>query len=330
MRALFFLALAAAAGQAPSPQDPAPAFRAGTRVVEVTLAATQAPNKLALRDLLTPPVNDLHASDLRLFDNGVEQNIASFEKQGQRGAPASANPEPQPLFIIVLDSRHTGWVDQIYGRKGAIEMLSKLPPGDRIAVFAADDQLRLLHDFSTDYGSLRATIGKYDKEPHANSPITSLRDLDDRVLGTLQAMTRIARITKSYPGKKILLWVAAGVPAPISLHTHLVLAMRELAAANVVLYTVSPSGLGAMNPGGHMTDLTELTGGLEFGADNNVGGLIRKALEDGRGGSGSGNYVLTFVPKEYQEDGSFHELRLTTSRKRVDLRYRQGYLADHR
>src|SRR5580698_3629973 len=101
-------------------------------------------------------------------------------------------------------------------------------------------------------------------------------------------MARIAQITKSYPGKKIVIWVAAGVSVPDSLHTQLVLTMRELAAANVTLYTVSPSGLGVMNPGGHVTDLTELTGGLAFGANNDVGALIRRALDDGRGGAASG------------------------------------------
>ena len=115
MRVLFILAVAASAGQATLAQEPPPAFRSATRVVEITITATFAPNKWALRDMLTPPVNDLHAADLRLFDNGIEQTIASFEKTGQGGPHISANPEPPPISIIALDSRHTGWVDQIYG-----------------------------------------------------------------------------------------------------------------------------------------------------------------------------------------------------------------------
>src|SRR5580700_5480324 len=104
MRVLFLLTIAAAFGQTPPAQEPVPAFRAGTRVVEITLAATHSPNKFALRDLLTPPVNDLRATDLRLFDNGVEQAIASFEKLGEAGASTSSGPEPPRLSIIVLDS----------------------------------------------------------------------------------------------------------------------------------------------------------------------------------------------------------------------------------
>jgi hypothetical protein len=40
--------------------------------------------------------------------------------------------------------------------------------------------------------------------------------------------------------------------------------------------------------------------------------------------------LLTFVPKDYVEDGSFHGLRITTLRKGVTLRYRPGYGADRR
>lgn len=39
-------------------------------------------------------------------------------------------------------------------------------------------------------------------------------------------------------------------------------------------------------------------------------------------------YVLTFVPRDYLDDGSFHELRVKTSRRHVELHYRMGYVAD--
>ena len=93
----------------------------------------------------------------------------------------------------------------------------------------------------------------------------------------------------------------------------------------MTLYTIDPAGLSVkMNPSGNTTELTDLTGGLSFGANNDVGALIRRALEDGRGGAAGGSYALTFVPKDYKEDGTYHEIHLATSRKHVDLRYRQA------
>ena len=38
--------------------------------------------------------------------------------------------------------------------------------------------------------------------------------------------------------------------------------------------------------------------------------------------------LLTFVPNDYLNDGTFHNLLLTTSRRGVKLRYRLGYFAD--
>ena len=82
-------------------------------------------------------------------------------------------------------------------------MLNKLPPGDRVAVYSVTDQLVLLHDFSTDYGALRAAIDKFDKEfvptPHWQRGRTLWTA---RVLSTLLAMTRIAEIWLS--GQKII------------------------------------------------------------------------------------------------------------------------------
>ena len=353
LRTTPYLGLAAsisllAFGQAPA-QEPPPAFRAGTRVVQITIAATRPANKLAIHDLAEPPVNDLRAADLRLFDNGVEQSIASFERLGPGGAPTSGGPEakppadqPQRLSIIVLDALNTPFDYQSPARDGVSHMLGRLPPGDRIAIFALGDDLHLLHDFSADYPSLRAAVEKYEGEQPLNGvpgrlsssfPAAAVFDRRNRILDTLRALTQIAQITKSYPGQKSLLWVTTPVPTQFAaraygvaslelFHKEAAEAMRELGAANVVLYPVDPGGVLTMRSDS-MTEMAEQTGGKEFYGSNDVGALVRGAMDDAREG-----YLLTFVPKDYLEDGSFHNLRLTTWRKHVELRYRPGYVAD--
>jgi VWFA-related protein len=332
MRVLFLLTIAAAFGQAPQAQELPPAFRAGTRVVEITLLATHAPNKFALRDLLTPPVQDLRAADLRLFDNGVEQTIASFEKLGQAGAIASSGPQPKRPSIIVLDCLNTGWVDQIFGRDGVSKMLTKEllsnPPAvDRIAIFTLGEKLSLLHDFSTDYNSLRAAVKKYEGERPLNGMGGGIIvDIRKRDLDTLEAMWQIAQIVKSYPRKKSLLWVADGIPSPRELQKEVMQTVRELGAANVTLYMVSPAGMHSIDSDG--TDMADQTGGRTLANSNDVGSLIRQAMDETTGGRQGGSYVLTFVPKNYVEDGSYHDIRIQTSRKRVVLHYRRSYSAD--
>jgi uncharacterized protein (TIGR03437 family) len=174
MKALFLLMTTVAAAQAlPASQatPQTPPYRTGTRVVEITIAANAAGK----------PVKDLRASDFRLFDNDQEQTIASFEKLSSEklkpgaetiaGGPQAKGPmshPPQRLSVIVLDALNTPWIDQLYGAEGVCRMLSQLPPGNRVAIFALDDNLHLLHDFTGDYSSLRAAVDRYESEPVSN------------------------------------------------------------------------------------------------------------------------------------------------------------------
>jgi len=158
-------------------------------------------------------------------------------------------------------------------------------------------------------------------------------DLRNRILETLRTLTEIAQMTRPYPGQKSLLWVTSNVPTQFAarsngiaslelFHKEAAEAMRELGVSNVVLYPINPGGVLTMRSDS-MTEMAEQTGGKEFYGSNDVGALVRGAMDDAREG-----YALSFVPKDYVEDGSFHNLRLTTSRKQVVLRYRPGYVAD--
>jgi VWFA-related protein len=429
MKALLFLIVVTAAGQTPlaknSPpagQEPGLPYRTGTRVVEISVNATHAGQK---------PVNDLQATDLRLFDNGKEQTIASFEKPGPgggvlRGTTVPAGRHPQRLSIIVLDALNTSWSDEIYAREGVSRMLGKLAPGDRIAIFALDSNLHLLHDFSNDYESLRTAVDNYAGaqppdlvgwEPYparvattfdvstypfhttypydqpypfdSSSPndpkyamdrqvpfdlynalafdtvngvsspeafaVQAAAPLDahttagafnvsvagafadfeetNQILDTFQSLVRIAQLTRSYPGPKSILWVSSGFPTqfetyitgvgvPEFFHLQAARAMRELEIDNAALYPVSPEGLN----GAHIQSMKELADeadGRAFYDSNDVAGLVRAARDDSNEG-----YILSFVPKDYQADGSLHRIRIETSRPGVDLRYRGVYIAD--
>jgi VWFA-related protein len=317
-------------------------FRSDTRIVEVAVVA---------KDSKDSPVTDLKKGGLRLFDNGAEQAILSFEKLG--GIVPSTGRPARRLSVILLDALNTGWEAQIYGREAVSQMLQKLPPGaDRIAIFALGDELHLLHDFSTDTASLRAAVDKYDGEQpffgveqaHPSSIFSAQVSSDDvlhavksddpfadfardlRLSRTLDALRAIAGIMKNAQGEKNLLWVTAGFPPPTS-HRDIEGAMRELAAAKLMLYPVDARGVLASFQASvnveSMKELAEQTGGRIFYNDNDTAALVRGAMDDSREG-----YVLTYAPRDYRQDGSAHQVLLKTSRKGVELRYRPGYFAD--
>ncbi len=343
-------ALAVWAAVAPAQQ---PTFRSATRIVEVSVNAAR-PDGSA--------VTDLSVAELKLTDNGRPQEIRSLERVQGVGT-ASQRPTPRRLTILLLDALNTDWSDQVYARQAASQALEQVEPGERVAVFALGRDLRLLHDFSSDYASLRALIQRFRGEvppPGANTvanPFSaefSYSDLVARpgprdgawaatrqrqnILDTFSALKAIARLVRPAPGQKNLLWLSASFPLRIrsagggptsfdSFHTDAEAAMRELNAANVTLYPIDARGL-SVSPLAHinigtMQEVAELTGGQAYYNGNDLGRMVRSAIEDSRDA-----YVLTYAPSEYAEDGRYHRVRLTTARRGVRIRHRPGYYAD--
>jgi VWFA-related protein len=281
------------------------------------------------------PVGDLFEQDLRVYDNNRPQKIVSFEKAGVAGAVSAssgdlrgrATDRPAPLIYILLDALNTSFADQIFGREGVARMLGQRPDGVRIEILALGEQLHLLHSISTDYEELRWTVEKYEGEqpvgwtPELNNrPIrvaSPQEALDERrrITGTLQAMADIARDARARPGEKNLIWVSSAIPTqftsriggatvPEDYHKEVAQAMRKLVAAGIALYPVSPQGLKPVYTDG-MIEMAELTGGKALLLSNDVAGLVREAMDEPKE-----NYLVTYVPAEGEDDGSFHEIRM--------------------
>lgn len=328
----------AAAGQTLPATGPAP-FRSGTRIVEVAVSATTQPKAFALRDLIHPPVTDLQATDLKVFDNGVEQAIASFEKIGAAGQARngvsiagddSGARKSRPAVIVLFDGLDTPIQDQFAGHDGIAKMLDRFPPETRIALLGMDEDFRVLQDFSYDRKALRAAIYKYERDypmsaysngPNAFGMPFPFMDSTTRIAMSVDALKQLARLAGNVRGRKNVLWVSGGFPLT-KFHGEVMKGVRELVAADVALYPVNRQGLLPGNTD-DIRELAALTGGKAFYGSNDVTDMAEAAVKS----MGDG-YVLTFVPTGYREDGSFHELRVETSRRHVELHYRMGYVAD--
>jgi VWFA-related protein len=330
-------------------------FRSETRVVEIAVVA---------KDATDSPIADLRQRDLRVFDNGSEQTMLTFENLGiaTRTPGGTAAPGPQTsgtsgatprLSIILLDSINTSASSQDLRTKGDFRnVANSATRREPNRHFRAGDELRLLHDFSTDTASLRMAVEAWEGEhPHngavdpppfsggfslsATVPVSNKGPFpfeEQRLAATLAAFTKIARNMREVRGEKSLLWVTGGFLPPED-HGDIEAATHALASSNVILFPVDARGLIAC-PGGAcppevnlsiaaMEEVAELTGGRAFHDDNGISALARAALDDSREG-----YVLTYTPNNYKQDGSPHKVQLKTSRKGVELRYRPGYIAN--
>jgi hypothetical protein len=71
-----------------------------------------------------------------------------------------------------------------------------------------------------------------------------------------------------------------------------------------------------------MNTLADRTGGRAFYNTNDIFGSIRKAIEDSQV-----TYVLGYYPAHTDWDGKWREIKVTTKRPGVHLRFRRGYFA---
>lgn len=329
-----------------------PVFQSETRIVEIPVIA---------RDSRNSPVADLKPHDLRLLDNGVEQNILTLEMFGGPGQSPRAAAEnalssrlgPR-LSIIMLDKLNSPLADQIRGNAAVSDMLQKLAASrDRIAIYSLSEDLHLICDFTTDLDILRSVMNRYQAEelpggatapPPLSAPAsaaarlptpvesTGARPDEMRLTVTLDALTNIARRLKNMPGEKSLVWMTAGFPPP-QFSNGFDEVSRRLRDAKVRLYPIDARGLiacarlpcpPAVNA--HIEMMAELawqTGGRAYHDNNGLSTLVQAALDDSRQG-----YLLTYAPNNYRRDASAHTVYLQTLRKGVELRYRFGYVAD--
>jgi len=188
----------------------------------------------------------------------------------------------------------------------------------------------------------------------------------NRVLTTLAALEAIANHVTRIPGRKNLVWISGGFPLQMGLDEFTVSDTQEkrtfseemertakaLNAANLAVYPVdarglmtdpglSASGKGNANPRkgpqmgpntkamrsiqntqDTMEALAQRTGGKAYYNSNDLKNAIRGAIDDSKT-----TYVLGFYPTNTTWDGRFHELKVQTDRKGVNLRHRQGYYA---
>jgi VWFA-related protein len=213
-------------------------IRTNVHAVEVSVIAT---------DSKGLPVSGLGANDFRVFDNGKEQTVASFEKIDSRAAAGQAAlppntysnrvgeagskaKEPQVLSMILLDAVNTKFRQQTVVRRALAGILDQIDPAERVAIYAFGDRFRIIHDFSSDRASLLAKLKAYHGEVPTGDDL--LEDLDlpssippdplqkkyfdqGRILDTLGALEAIANYVKGMPGRKNLLWLSGAFPLEI-------------------------------------------------------------------------------------------------------------------
>lgn len=69
-------------------------------------------------------------------------------------------------------------------------------------------------------------------------------------------------------------------------------------------------------------DIAARTGGRAFHSTNDIGGAVRRALDDARS-----TYLLGYAPDHNDWNGRFRTVKVTTTRPGIEVRHREGYFA---
>jgi len=169
-------------------QQSAPVFRAGTKLVEVTVTVL---------DKKGNAVAGLEQADFTILDDGKPRPAAFFRFDG---APAVSPPEnaahapshpgvftnraetagdPTPnITALVLDALNTPPQENVVVRAQMLRYLRALAPQTRVAMFLMGRQLRILHDFTDDAAALRAKLDKAT----VGMPLVSIGDYSQSIV----------------------------------------------------------------------------------------------------------------------------------------------------
>ena len=236
--ALFLLL--AAGGQSLAAQQSAPeqddaknaykspaVLRATTRLVVVDVVAT---------DSKGSPMADLGIDDFTILEDDKPQKISAFAFRQSGTVAETAQQAKLNLFtnvprfsgasslnVILLDSLNAEYLSRTYGRDQLLKYLESGPAIQPTAVYALENKLKLLHDFTLDAKELKSVVEKYKPSAptrvvdvySAASPYSRSGDytLSSHTLeATVSALGALAQILAGHPGRKNLIWLSAAFP----------------------------------------------------------------------------------------------------------------------
>jgi VWFA-related protein len=354
------LSICSATAQAPSSQNQAqPAkqiFRTTTRLVVVDIVAT---------DDKGMPVKDLRADDFIVSENNDAQKVIDFSFHQPGNVQTLSHQLPGNVFtnspqysgnsslnVILLDAINTDFSNHAYAQDMLVKYLGTGPNLQPTAVYALENNLRLLHDFTTDAQALRDAVTHYKgigvshlaTVEASASPFTQRGTFRNTAQGrgsAFRGMIFLAQTLAGYPGRKNLIWISEGFPLslyPDTTASDEVLLVEDyspivekiaddLMGAQVALYPISAAGVSKddqFSAQTAMASMAQRTGGKTFFNRNDIDTGIHTSLDDG-----STYYTLEYYPSNRTWNNKFRHIRVKVNRPGVKLQYRDGYYANN-
>jgi Ca-activated chloride channel family protein len=296
----------------PSNPDPQDVIKVDTDLVLIDVVVTDAKGRL---------VRDLKREDFKLFEDNVEQPIASFNVEKIAGTP-------RPLAIVfALDLSGSMTPEEIQRVASAMREFSQRLAGHPavFGVMTFGMRVKTLQSLTADRAKLERAFDRLAQE--ANGMSTHTYDaIDDavRMLAKHAPLTRERQLVK-----RAVVVITDGFPVGDVVSPDTVIERANAADTSVYLVTM-PSysqllasvNLTPLPTPLDVSGLVERTGGRStYGNEKDLGPLFRAIAEEV-----ATAYVLGFYPPQNKRgDGKFHALRIEGPAGLVLRQSRQGY-----
>jgi VWFA-related protein len=203
-------------------------LRTNTRLVVVDVVATDNSGQV---------ISDVKPDDLKLLEDGKQQQISSFtfHPPGKTDTIAST-PLPanvvtnapsfhaSSLNVMLFDTVNGDFGEQAYVKEQLLKYFSQAQLSHPIALFAMESHLVMLHDFSTDPAALKTSVERFKPPARfingetATSRASAFTTFGDAhtserdIATTLNELNALAKTLSGYPGRKNLIWLSEGFP----------------------------------------------------------------------------------------------------------------------
>jgi VWFA-related protein len=304
--------------------QPEPAPRIRTTVELVLVPVT-------VKDAAGETVADLGPKDFRIFEDDVEQKIASF----------SADPFPLSVVVLLDDDLPTRTAAFVGDSAGALT--GGLGPRDEAAVMLFEQFPRTVIEFTSDSDALHDRLKRLDLQHHApgqgsvamtspprlnTAPIetgvpqrskvaaTSSKNLDDAVLAAGELLRDRGR-----DRRKIILVVSDGHNSHRNMAKYED-ALRVLLSADISVYAIGVSEAVLNRIASPLGRYASATGGDTFYAPtrSDIENLYGRVCEQARN-----QFTLSYSPRGTDRSLEYHSIEVRVLRPRLKLLIRDGY-----
>jgi Ca-activated chloride channel homolog len=298
----------------PAEAEPQDVIRIDTDLVPMDVVVTDPKGRL---------VRNLNREDFKLFEDGIEQRIASFNVEKIAGAP-------RPVAIVfALDLSGSMTPEEIQRVISAMrdfsDRLSQHPAVFGVMTFGM--RVKTLQSLTADREKLERAFDRLAQEPDGLSTHT-YDAIDDGV----RMLARHAPLKREHQlVKRAVVVITDGFPVGDVVSPDTVIERANAADTSIYVVTMpSYSQLLAsvkvtpLPTPLDVTGLVEKTGGRSiYASENDLGQLFRAIAEEV-----SSAYVLGFYPPpEKRGDGRFHSIRIEGPPGMTLRQSRPGYTA---